>query len=83
MSEVIAGMAKVGYPRLLAGGMAYEFYLPVRAGDILVFSIKVKEMSEKEGKGGISMIITIFEKSYLNQSGDPVARCDHTLIFRQ
>ena len=83
ISEVIAGMAKVGYPRLLAGGMAYEFYLPVRAGDILVFSIKVKEMSEKEGKGGISMIITIFEKSYLNQSGDLVAKCDHTLIFRQ
>jgi acyl dehydratase len=82
MREVIQAMAQAGYPGLLAGGMSYEFFLPIRAGDTIVLSIRVKDVYEREGKAGRKMLFAVFEKSYLNQNGDLVTRVDHTLIFR-
>ncbi len=82
ITEVIEAMAKAGYPGLLAGGMSHEFCLPIRAGDTLVMSIMARDIYEREGKGGRTMLFAVFEKSYFNQDGNLVTKVDHTLIFR-
>jgi acyl dehydratase len=78
---LMTAMINAGYYRILDGGMSYECFLPVRAGDILIASPKVKDVSAKEGKSG-TMIICNFETTYLNQNGDPVAKAYQTLIGR-
>lgn len=84
-SEGLIGMMGAliegGYAGILDGGMAYDYYMPVRAGDTLVASPKVKDVSAKSGK--TNMMIVRFETTYLNQNGDLVARSYHTLIGRQ
>ncbi len=81
VGELQAALARGGFPRILDGGISYDFFLPVRAGDILVASPKVTGLSEKEGKSG-SMIICNFETNYVNQNGDLVAKSYQTFIAR-
>ncbi len=85
-SEAIVGlmtaMINAGYAGILDGGISYEFYQPVRAGDTLIASPKVKDVTAKEGRTG-TMMICQFETSYLNQNGDLVAKATQHLIGRQ
>lgn len=78
---LMTALINAGYYRILDGGMSYEFFLPVRAGDTLIASPKVKDIKAKEGKSGVMMICE-FETSYLNQNGDLVAKASQTLIGR-
>jgi len=78
---LIGAMIEAGYAGILDGGMAYDFYLPVRVGDTLVVSPKVADIALKEGK--TKMMIIRFEASYTNQNGDLVAKSYQTLIGRQ
>ncbi|MFC1847976.1 MaoC family dehydratase N-terminal domain-containing protein [Chloroflexota bacterium] len=85
LPDIIADLQEAlrdeGYPRILDGGISYEFFLPVRAGDTLVASPKIQSITEKEGKSGL-MLICDFEMTYLNQNGDVVARSNQTFIAR-
>ena len=81
MSDVMQALSKAGFPRILDGGMSYEFYQPILAGDTLVASPMVKEITEKESKSG-NMVIFVTETTYMNQNGDTVARKYHTIIAR-
>jgi acyl dehydratase len=81
VGELQAALARGGFPRILDGGISYDFFLPVRAGDIIVASPKVTGLSEKEGKSG-AMIICNFETTYVNQNGDLVAKSYQTFIAR-
>ncbi len=81
MGAVMGALASAGFPRILDGGMAYEFFKPVRAGDVLVASPMVKEITEKESRSG-TMIVFVTETTYLNQHGDIVAKAYHTVIAR-
>lgn len=78
---LMTAMINAGYYRILDGGMSYEFFLPVRAGDIVIASPKVKDVTAKEGKSG-PMMVCDFETTYLNQNGDLVAKAYQTLIGR-
>jgi len=78
---LMTALINAGYYRILDGGMSYEFFLPVRAGDILIASPRVKDVKAKEGKSG-TMIVCDFETTYLNQNGDLVAKASQTLIGR-
>lgn len=78
---LMTAMINAGYYRILDGGMSYEFFLPVRAGDIVIASPKVKDVTAKEGKSG-TMMVCDFETTYLNQNGDMVAKAYQTLIGR-
>lgn len=82
--SVLAAMAaveKAGYHRLLDGGIVYDFFRPVRPGDKLIVYMKVKDITERESKGG-AMIVMELEANYLSEDGDPVARSCQTLIRR-
>ena len=83
MRELMAAMPRAGYPGLFNGGTEYEFYLPVRAGDILVSTAKISDIYERVSKSGNKMIFAVSETSCLNQNGDLVAKWRLTLIFRQ
>ncbi len=74
-------LAKAGYPRVLDGGMEYEFFCPIRAGDTLAVSSMVKDIVEREGRTG-KMIFLITETTYINQNGDVVAKVRGTTIHR-
>ena len=74
-------MAKAGFPRLLDGGIEYEFYLPVRAGDILSAIQKIASITERETKTG-KIAFSVTEMTYTKQNGDLVAKERSTLIYR-
>lgn len=82
--SVLAAMAaveKAGFTRLLDGGIVYDFFRPVRPGDRLIVYMKVKDITERQSKGG-TMIVMELEANYLNEDGDLVARSCQTLIRR-
>ena len=72
-------MARAGYGRVLDGGIEYEFYLPVHAGDTLTALPKIVSISERETKTG-KLIFSITETTYTNQNSDLVAKARYTLI---
>ena len=81
MADVLAEFTKAGFPIVLDGGMAYEFFIPVRPGDTLVSTAKVTDIYERAGRAGTSLFGTI-ETTYVNQNGDIVAKGQATLIGR-
>jgi hydroxyacyl-ACP dehydratase HTD2-like protein with hotdog domain len=81
VKELQEVLASGGFPRILDGGIEYEFYLPVRAGDILVASVMIEDIAEKEGKSG-RMLVCQFQTTYLNQNGDLAAKSRQTFIAR-
>ncbi len=81
MSIVGAVLVKAGLFRILDGGVDQEFYIPIRAGDILTAYSKIADIREREGKTG-KMVFTTVETTYLNQNGDTVAVNRATIIAR-
>lgn len=78
---VLETMAKLGYPRVLDGGVEFEFILPVRADDILVGVTKVIDIYERESKGA-KMFLSVFETTFTNQNGAVAFKIQQTLICR-
>ncbi|HEY50155.1 MAG TPA: MaoC family dehydratase [Dehalococcoidia bacterium] len=81
VADLQAALADAGFPRILDGGISYEFYMPLRSGDKLVVSPRVKNITQKEGKSGAMMICDL-ETTYINQNGHLVARASQTFIAR-
>ena len=81
MDELMATMVNIGYVRGLDGGIEYDFFYPVRAGDILAAEPKIIDIYERERKDA-KMIFSVIETSYSNQNGDLVAKTRQTLIHR-
>lgn len=79
--EVIDTIAKAGYSRILDGGIEFDFFLPIRAGDILASVSQVASIQERETKSS-KMILSTVESTYTNQNGDVVAKARQTMIHR-
>jgi acyl dehydratase len=79
MARVVGAVAQGGMARILDGGIEYNFYAPIRAGDILVTYGKLADAREKTTKQG-SMVFLIIEQRYLNQNGVLAAVARQTLI---
>jgi acyl dehydratase len=73
--ELEAAFEKAGYPLslVLDGGMEYEFFLPVRAGDILSAVTTVRNLRERTGERG-SIIVSFLDTVYQNRAGETVAK---------
>lgn len=67
------------YKRILDGGGEWEFFLPVKPGDIITSITKFADVLEREGKAG-KMAFLIFETTHQNQRGEIVAKSRGTLI---
>ena len=81
MAPVFSALFKAGLVRILDGGMSYEFFLPVRAGDTLTWYARFADVREREGKTG-KMVFLTTEITYINQHGDLVAKVRQTFIAR-
>jgi len=81
MGMIMPAMIKAGLFRILDGGVDYEFFIPIHAGDTLTSYGKVADIREREGKSGKMLFITM-EQTYLNQNGDKAAVARATIIAR-
>ena len=79
--EVSAILAQAGYTRNLDGGIEYEFFCPVRAGDILTALPRVINIYEREGRTG-KLVFLVIETTYTNQNGDLAVKASQTTIHR-
>jgi len=72
-------LVKAGYGRVLDGGVEWEFFQAVHAGDTLTASSKIKDIRQRQGRSG-KMVFVISETTYTNQNGDVVAETRGTSI---
>ncbi len=79
--NLILVLAKAGYGRVLDGGMEYEFFAPVQAGDTITASSVIRNIIGREGRAG-KMVFMIRETTYTNQNGEVVAKARQTSIHR-
>jgi acyl dehydratase len=66
-------------PKVFNGGSEYEWYQPMKPGDIITTRAKLAGLYEKQRKNG-TLLFFIIETSFTNQRGEPVARGRHTFI---
>ena len=66
-------------PRILDGGGKWEFFQPVRPGDVITNIAKLADIREREGKLG-KMLYWRFEMTHKNQRGEIVAKSTSTVI---
>lgn len=71
---------KLDYRRLLHGEQDFEYVRPIRAGDVLTFRSRTRDVFEKQGKRGGTMTFVIGETEFRNQVGDVVAYLRNTVI---
>ena len=71
---------KLDYRRLLHGEQEFEYLAPIRAGDVLRFRSRTKDVFEKQGKRGGTMTFVIGETEFRSQVGDVVAYLRNTAI---
>jgi acyl dehydratase len=81
IAKAITAAMNAGYFRILDAGKSYEFFLPVRAGDTLVGSPQIADITEREGKSGPMFIIS-FTTTFRNQNGNVVANASQSFICR-
>lgn len=67
--------------RAVGGGSTFEVGEPVRPGDVLTVTKKVKDIYKKIGKSG-TLYFTVLETTFTNQKGEVVARETASFIQR-
>jgi acyl dehydratase len=79
--RVLEGL-DINYARLLHGEQEYEYFAPIRAGDIIRFNTTITDVTEKEGKSGTMDIITT-EMTGHNQDNEKVFIGRSTVVIRR
>lgn len=79
--SVLGLLVKAGAPsRLLDGGVEFEFFEPIGAGDMLVATTTITDIIAKQTRLGNTLFATI-ETTYLNQNGNLALKAKQTLIL--
>ena len=68
------------FKNIIRGGNEYEFYQPVRPGDVISTANKIVQIYERPGKAG-TMVFMINELTYYNQRGEKLGLNRETVIF--
>ena len=66
-------------PRVLDGGVEFEFIEPIGAGDTLAATPRIAGITERETRLGTAMFITI-ETAFVNREGNVAVKSRSTLI---
>jgi acyl dehydratase len=78
--KLFAFLVKAGAPpRILDGGIDFEFMEPIGAGDVLTATTRISKVAERETKLGKTMFTTA-EVTYVNQEGNVVLKSWATII---
>ena len=83
MAELRPALEKAGFknPGAVDAGIEYDFFFPVKAGDVITAVAITKDIIEREGKTG-KMAFVVTETTYTNQKGEVVAKARGTVIQR-
>ncbi len=81
LMDVIRALMDAGYHQAVDGGIDYEFFIPVRAGDTITATSLVKDIAER-GKGDDRAVFLFTETTYTNQNDEKVAVTQVTSIHR-
>ncbi|MFQ5861262.1 MAG: MaoC family dehydratase N-terminal domain-containing protein [Dehalococcoidia bacterium] len=68
-------------PRRMGGANEFEFFVPVRPGDVLSAKRRVVDIQQREGRSG-TFLLAITETKFWNQRGELVATQRFTYIAR-
>ena len=82
LMEAVKPIMGAGYPVLLDGGVEYECFIPVRAGDTLFSQVKIQDILDKTSSSGKTMLFTAVEFNFTNQNGDKALTMRMNLILR-
>ncbi len=63
----------------LEGEEAWEFFTPLRAGDVITSRTKLTDVKRREGRLG-EMFILVYEAESVNQRDELVARSTNTIV---
>jgi len=78
--KLFAFLVKAGAPpRILDGGIEFEFIEPFGAGEVLTATSKIAKVTERETKLGKTMFTTA-EVAYVNEKGNVALRSWATII---
>jgi acyl dehydratase len=78
--KLFAFLVKAGAPpRILDGGIDFEFVEPIGVGDVLTATSKIAKVTERETKLGKTMFTTA-EVTYVNETGNVVLKSWATII---
>jgi len=81
MFKLVESLVKAGAPsRLLDGGVEFEFFEPVGAGDVLTATTKIAKVAERETSLGKTMFTTL-ETTFVNRKGNMALKSWSTLIM--
>ena len=72
-------LVKFPKPNIMDGGGDWEYFEPIRPGDVLTVMSKLHDIREREGRMG-KMIFIVTETTWRNQRNELVARALNTLI---
>ena len=79
VSEVLIASGAPSRP--VDGGVEFEFFLAIGAGDVLTETTKIINLTERETKTGKALFAQV-EYTFVNQNEDMVLRCVATYIYR-
>lgn len=78
--KLFESLVKAGVPpRVLDGGVEFEFIEPVGAGDVLTATTRIASITERETRLGKTMFTTV-EITFVNQTGNVALKSRSTLI---
>jgi acyl dehydratase len=78
--KLFESLVRAGGPaRVLDGGVEFEFFEPIGAGDVLTATLKIASITERETRLGKTMFTTA-ETTYVNQKGQVTLRSRSTLL---
>jgi acyl dehydratase len=72
---------RLGLPRVMAGGDAWDYVHPVYVGDEITAETRLASVEQHEGRSG-PFVTTVVETVFTNQEGLTVARLRQTAIAR-
>lgn len=68
--------------KVLHGEAEWNYFVPVRAGDVLTMVATVADVTTREGKRGGAMTLVKVDSDFTNQRGELAVRRTDTLIER-
>lgn len=66
-------------PRVLDGGCAWEYHIPVRSGDVMTTFIRLESIQERVGRSG-PLLLVEYVTEYINQRLELVVVQRNTII---
>jgi acyl dehydratase len=65
--------------RTVGGSSAYEFFAPIRSGDVIIRTSELKDVIKKVGRDG-DLYLVVVETTYVNQNQVLVGREEATYV---